>query len=123
MNAAQAGEVHPAQAALAETAEEIAAEFGPLAERHEYGAALELIAGLRGPVDAFFEQVMVMDPDESVRADAAGIVAAAGGDFLEGGGFFGDCGGGVGGHAPGVKAPDVWRGERPKAEALGYLDP
>ncbi len=29
--------------------------------------ALELIASLRAPVDAFFEQVMVMDPDAKVR--------------------------------------------------------
>jgi glycyl-tRNA synthetase beta chain len=59
--------VHPAQASLNAAAVAIAQEFKPLAERHEYVAALELIARLRAPIDAFFEQVMVMDNDEYTR--------------------------------------------------------
>jgi len=44
------------------------------AARHEYVSALELIAGLRAPVDAFFEQVMVMDPDAKVRDARLGLL-------------------------------------------------
>lgn len=37
------------------------------AERHEYGPVLEAIATLRPEVDAFFDKVMVNDPDLAVR--------------------------------------------------------
>jgi glycyl-tRNA synthetase beta chain len=37
-----------------------------LAQR-QYAAALGLLAGLRAPIDAFFDAVMVMDPDPSLR--------------------------------------------------------
>jgi glycyl-tRNA synthetase beta chain len=60
-------EMHAAQRALVSAAKELSAEFKTLAERHEYVAALELIAKLRAPVDAFFEQVMVMDNDPHIR--------------------------------------------------------
>jgi glycyl-tRNA synthetase beta chain len=59
--------VHPAQIALNSAAVDIAGEFKTFAEKHEYIAALELIAGLRAPIDAFFDQVMVMDNDPYVR--------------------------------------------------------
>ena len=36
---------------------------------HDYEAALAEMAHLRGPVDDFFEGVLVMDPDESLRAN------------------------------------------------------
>jgi glycyl-tRNA synthetase beta chain len=32
-----------------------------------YSALLEVYAGLRAPIDAFFEGVLVMDPDEAKR--------------------------------------------------------
>ena len=32
-----------------------------------YSALLEAFAGLRVPIDAFFEAVLVMDPDEAMR--------------------------------------------------------
>ncbi|NTU70223.1 MAG: glycine--tRNA ligase subunit beta [Coriobacteriia bacterium] len=32
-----------------------------------YGALLESYAGLRAPIDAFFETVLVMDPDDAIR--------------------------------------------------------
>jgi len=64
---AHAGDVHAAQKELADAAAKIGGEFKTRAEKHEYVPAMELIAGLRGPVDAFFDQVMVMDPDAQVR--------------------------------------------------------
>jgi glycyl-tRNA synthetase beta chain len=60
-------QMHAAQRALFLAAVETENRVRPLRESRDYGKALEAIATLRGPVDAFFEQVMVMDPDETVR--------------------------------------------------------
>jgi glycyl-tRNA synthetase beta chain len=46
-----------------------------LRQRHEYREALEEIASLRPEVDAFFEQVMVMDPDPSIREQRLRLLA------------------------------------------------
>jgi glycyl-tRNA synthetase beta chain len=61
------GEVHPAQRELLMAASEIGSRVQRLRATGEYVRALEEIAALRGPVDRFFEQVMVMDPDENIR--------------------------------------------------------
>ncbi|MDO8915547.1 MAG: glycine--tRNA ligase subunit beta [Coriobacteriia bacterium] len=45
----------------------IEAEFAELVRVGLYGQALGALAGLRAPVDTFFERVLVMDPDEAVR--------------------------------------------------------
>jgi len=68
------GEMHTAQKQLADATEKIGDGFKAYAARHEYVSALELIAGLRAPVDAFFEQVMVMDPDAKVRDARLGLL-------------------------------------------------
>jgi glycyl-tRNA synthetase beta chain len=60
-------DVHAAQAALATAAAAVGEKVEALSAAHEYGAALESVATLRPQVDAFFEQVMVMDPDAEVR--------------------------------------------------------
>jgi glycyl-tRNA synthetase beta chain len=39
----------------------------PLLERSDYEASLKLLAGLRAPVDNFFDAVMVMDEDTALR--------------------------------------------------------
>jgi glycyl-tRNA synthetase beta chain len=62
------GTIHPAQLELVTKEEEIADRVKKMAERREYRGALEAIATLRPSVDAFFDQVMVMDPDPKVRA-------------------------------------------------------
>ncbi|HWG18392.1 MAG TPA: glycine--tRNA ligase subunit beta [Acidobacteriaceae bacterium] len=72
---AHAGEVHATQRQLADAAGKIGAQFKANAARHEYVPAMELIAGLRGPVDAFFDQVMVMDPDAAVRNARLALLA------------------------------------------------
>lgn len=46
---------------------------GQVAER-DYVAALETIASLRGPVDKFFDGVMVMDKDEAVRTNRMALL-------------------------------------------------
>jgi glycyl-tRNA synthetase beta chain len=42
----------------------------------EYGAALAALAALRAPVDAFFDDVMVMDPDPALRANRLALLGA-----------------------------------------------
>ena len=62
------GAIHPAQLELVTKEEEIADRVKRMAERREYVGALEAIATLRPQVDAFFDQVLVMDPDPKIRA-------------------------------------------------------
>ena len=52
---------------LAAGAAALAPQVQELRERREYGEALSQIASLRPAVDAFFDKVMVLDPDASVR--------------------------------------------------------
>ncbi len=47
-----------------------------LVEKRDFGAALAEIARLRGPVDAFFESVMVMAEDENVRRNRLSLLEA-----------------------------------------------
>jgi glycyl-tRNA synthetase beta chain len=61
------GEMHAAQRELLLAASEIGQRVDRLRTNREYVRALEEIATLRAPVDAFFDQVMVMDTDENVR--------------------------------------------------------
>jgi glycyl-tRNA synthetase beta chain len=42
----------------------------------EYGAALAALAALRAPVDAFFDGVMVMDPDPALRANRLALLGS-----------------------------------------------
>jgi glycyl-tRNA synthetase beta chain len=52
---------------LADAASALAPEVAALRKLRFYGQALEAIATLRPVVDAFFDKVMVLDPDEAVR--------------------------------------------------------
>ena len=54
----------------------------PLAAERRYRAALELLAGLREPVDAFFEEVLVNAEDPAVRANRYALLAKLRGLFL-----------------------------------------
>jgi glycyl-tRNA synthetase beta chain len=77
----QGGTIHPAQLELVTKEEEIADEVKKMAERREYKGALEAIATLRPSVDAFFDQVMVMDPDPKVRASRLWLLTKIVGNF------------------------------------------
>jgi glycyl-tRNA synthetase beta chain len=44
--------------------------------KREYAKALHLLAGLRGPIDAFFDQVMVMDQDPVLRNNRLALLRA-----------------------------------------------
>jgi len=58
----------PEAVQLAAAADALAPRVEKLREKRTYAAALSQIATLRATVDAFFEKVMVMDPDEAVRS-------------------------------------------------------
>jgi glycyl-tRNA synthetase beta chain len=67
---------HAAQEALAAAAASVGSKVEALSAGHEYGAALEAVATLRPQVDAFFEQVMVMDSDAEVRKSRLSLLAS-----------------------------------------------
>jgi glycyl-tRNA synthetase beta chain len=53
----------------------LANEVAKLREQRKYSEALALIATLRPTVDTFFDKVMVLDPDESVRGANLALIA------------------------------------------------
>ena len=55
--------------ALADALDTAEALLGELFEQAAYSAVLDSFAGLRGPIDAFFAAVMVMDPDEALKTN------------------------------------------------------
>lgn len=70
-----------AELALAEKAAELAPRVAALRAGTDYVGALEVIAGMRPQVDAFFEAVMVMTPDEAVRGNRLALLGKVLGDF------------------------------------------
>lgn len=58
-----------AEQALAKAVSSRAEETAPLIERGDYAEALRRLATLRGPVDAYFDEVLVMSDDAAVRAN------------------------------------------------------
>jgi glycyl-tRNA synthetase beta chain len=75
---------NPAQARLGELAleaidlwhrsKEMEPKIAKLREQRSYRDALALIATLRPTVDAFFDKVMVLDPDEKIRGANLGLI-------------------------------------------------
>jgi glycyl-tRNA synthetase beta chain len=53
--------------ALADALDAAESRAADALEGRAYSALLEILAGLRQPVDAFFEGVLVMDPDSAIR--------------------------------------------------------
>jgi glycyl-tRNA synthetase beta chain len=71
----------PSDVALASEAQQLfdaaaalAPEVARLRQHRAYGEALTLIATLRPAVDAFFDKVMVLDPDPNVRGAHLGLI-------------------------------------------------
>jgi glycyl-tRNA synthetase beta chain len=58
---------HKAEIDLNKQAMEIGKKVSVLADRRDYVPALEAMATLRPFIDAFFDQVMVMDPERDIR--------------------------------------------------------
>ncbi len=65
----------PAEAALADALARIAPVADAAFACGEHTTSLKALAGLREPVDAFFEQVMVNAPDPALRANRLGLLA------------------------------------------------
>jgi glycyl-tRNA synthetase beta chain len=59
---------------LADAAAVLAPQVAALREQRAYGEALGRIATLRPAVDAFFDKVMVLDPDATVRGAHLGLI-------------------------------------------------
>lgn len=72
------------EAALADAVEIAHEQVGALmGVDHDYEGALASLAELRAPVDAFFENVLVMDPDEAVRRNRLALLNRLGGLFAD----------------------------------------
>ncbi len=67
--------VVPEQAMLQETFHAVRGRVEAAVARREYSSALEVMATMRPAVDAFFDCVMVMDPDPAVRASRLRLLA------------------------------------------------
>ncbi len=61
-------------AKLHDAAKALAPEVAKLRQERAYGEALAKIATLRPVVDAFFDKVMVLDPDAAVRGAHLGLI-------------------------------------------------
>jgi glycyl-tRNA synthetase beta chain len=59
---------------LSDSATALAPQVARLRSEHAYGEALALIATLRPTVDTFFDKVMVLDPDPSLRGAHLGLI-------------------------------------------------
>jgi ABC-type sugar transport system substrate-binding protein len=64
----------PAEKALLATLDALGPKVTSLVQDEDYTAALKLLAGARAPVDAFFDQVMVMAEEQSVRLNRLALL-------------------------------------------------
>ncbi|MCM5704652.1 glycine--tRNA ligase subunit beta [Larsenimonas salina] len=72
-----------AERALFDAIERARLEAKPHIQAGRYSDALDVLAGLKTPVDTFFDQVMVMAEDEKVRNNRLALLAALQTQFLE----------------------------------------
>jgi glycyl-tRNA synthetase beta chain len=75
VGSAQDVTLSPEAQQLSDAAAALAPEVAKLREERNYSQALAAIATLRPVVDAFFDKVMVLDPDEAVRGANLGLIA------------------------------------------------
>jgi glycyl-tRNA synthetase beta chain len=73
----------PSERALAELVAEYAETVVPLFRAGRYTEALTRLAGLREPVDRFFDEVMVMCEDPQLRRNRLALLASLESLFLE----------------------------------------
>lgn len=74
-------QLEAAERELATNSAAVAAEVQQLAATGDYAQALARVATLRRPVDAFFDAVMVMAPEEEIRANRLALLARVLEDF------------------------------------------
>ncbi len=70
------------ETALHKALTDTASRVGPMIDDGEYSDALTELAGLREPVDSFFNEVMVMAEDPEVRRNRLNLLNAVGSQFL-----------------------------------------
>lgn len=75
--------VAPEEQALAEAMSRLSTPLAELLAARNYAAALTLLATLRNPVDAFFDQVMVMVEDNKLRTNRLALLSQLRSLFLE----------------------------------------
>jgi glycyl-tRNA synthetase beta chain len=66
----------PAEKMLFEAVNAARSKVEPRFERSEYAAALASLAALNAPVNAYFDEVMVMDEDPRIRSNRLSQLAA-----------------------------------------------
>jgi glycyl-tRNA synthetase beta chain len=71
----------PAEVRLYDAMRALSKAVATATAQREYAAALGHLAQLRAAVDSFFDQVMVMDPDEKLRANRLALLAELRGLF------------------------------------------
>ena len=67
--------VEPAEQALAQALTAVQPQADRLFEQHDYTGSLQALAALKGPVDAFFDAVMVNAEDPALRANRQALLA------------------------------------------------
>jgi len=72
---------HESEAALNDAFVRISNAVAGSLERGEFDRALREIAALRGPVDAFFDGVMVLTDDERIRKNRLALLSSIAGIF------------------------------------------
>jgi len=86
---AEAGEVspllfeYPEEKLLFEAAALMEEEVGTALEKRDYPTVCRALAKLRGPVDVFFEKVMVMAEDEKLRRNRLALLVGISNTFLQ----------------------------------------
>ncbi len=65
----------PAERALHEAVNQAGSRAAQAIEKEDFSAAMVALGALREPVDSFFEQVLVNDEDEAVRANRLALLA------------------------------------------------
>ncbi len=75
--------VEPEEINLAARIFELGPQVKSLISKGDYAGTLKILAGLRSEVDAFFEQVMVMDENPKVRTNRLALLTLLDGLFLE----------------------------------------
>ena len=75
--------LEPAEQVLAQSVLSLAKEVQPLIAQGEYTAVLDKLAGLRQPVDNFFDNVMVNADDAKLRQNRLAILNTLQGLFLQ----------------------------------------
>ena len=67
--------VHKAESMLEEAVNRVGKEAGQAIQDEDYSAAMTTLASLREPVDVFFDEVLVNDQNEDVRANRLALLS------------------------------------------------